>query len=55
MQKPDDMLAALCDREGNQTNVEVSGTGGLDDLVDDGVICVDGIYYVLDPGAWQQG
>ena len=51
MQKPDDMLAALCDREGNQTNVEVSGTGGLDDPVDDGVICVDGIYYVLDPGA----
>lgn len=55
MQKPDDMLAALCDREGNQTNVEVSGTGGLDDPGDDGVICVDGIYYVLDPGAWQQG
>lgn len=51
MQKPDDMLAALCDREGNQTNVEVTGTGGLDDPVDDGVICVDGIYYVLDPGA----
>lgn len=51
MQKPDDMLAALCDREGNQTNVEVSGTGGLDNPVDDGVICVDGIYYVLDPGA----
>lgn len=51
MQKPDDMLAALCDREGNQTNVEVTGTGGLDDQVDDGVICVDGIYYVLDPGA----
>lgn len=50
MQKPDDMLAALCDREGNQTNVEVTGTGGLDDQVDDGVICVDGIYYVLDPG-----
>ena len=51
MQKLDDMLAALCDREGNQTNVEVTGTGGLDDQVDDGVICVDGIYYVLDPGA----
>lgn len=51
MQKPDDMLAALCDREGNQTNVEVTGTGGLDDPVDDGVICVDGIYYVLNPGA----
>lgn len=51
MQKTDDMLAALCDREGNQTNVEVTGTGGLDDQIDDGVICVDGIYYVLDPGA----
>lgn len=53
MQKPDDMLAALCDREGNQTNVEVTGTGGLDDQVDDGVICVDGI--ILRSRPWSHG